>query len=90
MLPHSRDSDDVPASLVIEVQEITTALAGALNEAGIKLPQLHGRFAPSETADWLIRLGDCNVLVGLSLCNLIRDGLTLRQNHPEESINAEP
>lgn len=87
MHSHS-DDDDVPARLLIEVQEITTALGAVLDEAGIKLPQFHARLAPQEGRDWVIRLGDCNALQGLSLCNLLRDGLILRQRHPEESINA--
>lgn len=89
MLPHSRDNDDVPAILVTEVMEIMTSLAAVLDEAGIKLPQFGALKGASEGPDWVVRLGDCNVLQGLSICNLLRDGLTLRQKHPEESINAE-
>ncbi|MFF5025922.1 hypothetical protein ACFY2J_17125 [Streptomyces collinus] len=88
MLPHSRD-DDPPANLVVEVQEVTIALAGVLEEAGIKLPQFHARLAPAEACDWVVRLGDVNVRHGLAICNLLRDGLTLRQKHPEESVNAQ-
>lgn len=87
MLPHGGD-DDVPAILVTEVMEVTNALAAVLDEAGITLPQFHARLAPQESRDWVVRLGDCNVLQGLSIYNLLRDGLTLRQKHPEESINA--
>lgn len=87
MLPHSRD-DDPPACLVLEVQEITTALAGVLDEAGIKLPQFAALKGASESGDWVVRLGDCNVRQGLAVYQLLKDGLTLRQKHPGESINA--
>jgi hypothetical protein len=87
MASQSRDNE-LPATLVVEVMEITNALAGVLEEAGIKLPQFHARFAPTESREWVVRLGDCNVHVGQALVNLCRDGVTLRQKHPEESINA--
>lgn len=87
MLPHST-RDDRPATLLIEVEEVTTALAGALEQAGIRLPQFGTR--PSEDGDTVVRLGDCNVRVGLALLSLVKDGLTLRKNHPEESANAQP
>lgn len=83
-LPRMRTSDDIPATLAVEVAEVTTALAGALNRAGIQLPQLQVR--PQE--DWAVRLGDCNTRTALALCNLVLDGLTLRERHPEESVNA--
>ncbi|MYX26097.1 hypothetical protein GTY75_05340 [Streptomyces sp. SID8381] len=83
MHPHSTRNEP-PATLVIEVEEITTALDGALREAGIRLPQFGAR--PTEVdRDWVVRLGDCNVGVGLKLLNLVKDGLTLRKNHPEEA-----
>ncbi|MEU2717831.1 hypothetical protein [Streptomyces sp. NPDC007205] len=74
---------------MVEVQEVTLALAGVLEDAGIKLPQFHARLAPSEARDWVVRLGDVNVRHGLAICNLLRDGLTLRQRFPEESVNAQ-
>ncbi|MFI2909483.1 hypothetical protein ACG2OD_14705 [Streptomyces sp. PDY-4] len=77
--------DEVPAILSVEVDEVTDALAGVLESAGIRLPQLTGRPLNS---DWAVRLGDCNVRVALALINLCRDGLTLRERHPEESANA--
>lgn len=79
-----RKREDIPTALVLEVAELTTALAGALDRAGIRLPQLQIR--PED--DWAVRLGDCNVRVARALYNLIQDGLTLRKNHPEESVNA--
>jgi excinuclease UvrABC helicase subunit UvrB len=87
MHPHDKQND-VPAILATEVVEITNMLGSVLDEAGIKLPQLHSRLEPGTGGDWLVRLGDCNVLVGLSLANLLRDGLILREKHPEESTNA--
>jgi hypothetical protein len=87
MSPHG-EQDDVPAILATEVVEITNMLASVLDEARIKLPQLHARLEPRTAGDWLVRLGDCNVLVGLALANLLRDGLILREKHPEESTNA--
>ncbi|AYN41707.1 hypothetical protein D9753_25700 [Streptomyces dangxiongensis] len=92
MLPNSSD-DDTSDRLVIEAEEVTEALAGVLAEAGIQLPRLVGitaigPTAPREEREWLVQLGQCNVRAGLALYNLLRDGMTLRQKHPEESINA--
>jgi hypothetical protein len=84
MHPHSRQAD-VPAVLAVEVDEATDALAGVLEAASIRLPQLVSR--PVDT-DWVVRLGDCNVRVAMALYNLLRDGLTLREKYPEESVNA--
>ncbi|WP_030606658.1 hypothetical protein [Streptomyces fulvoviolaceus] len=63
---------------------MSIALGGALDDAGIRLPQ----FAVATSGEFLIRLGACNVRVGMVLHNIIRDGLTLRARHPEESVNA--
>lgn len=86
MHPYSTH-DPAPASLVVEVHEVTIALAGALDDAGIRLPQLKAT-AERGADDWAVQLGDCNVRTGLALMNLVRDGLTLRQKYPEESVNA--
>jgi hypothetical protein len=80
--PHG-DGDREPAA--VEASEVSIALGGALDDAGIKLPQ----FAVTTNGDFLIRLGACNVRVGKALHNIIRDGLTLRAKHPEESVNAQ-
>ncbi|MDQ1016727.1 hypothetical protein [Streptomyces afghaniensis] len=78
------------ARLVTEVEEVTNALATVLDEAGIGLPQFEALRPPTEGREWLVQLGQCNVNVGLALCNLMRDGLTLRKKYPEESVNARP
>lgn len=80
--------DDVPAILTLEVAEATAALAGVLDEAGIKLSQFRLNSGPAPD-DWLVRLGDCNVGAGLALANLLRDGMTLRAKYPGESVNAD-
>ncbi|MFF9025594.1 hypothetical protein [Streptomyces eurythermus] len=71
----------------LEVGEITFALDAVLAEAGIRLPQFHTRLAPAENRRWVVRLGDCNVVQARSLLDLLKDGLTLRERHPEEAIN---
>ncbi|WP_181797175.1 hypothetical protein [Streptomyces sp. WELS2] len=75
---------------VLEVGETTFALAEALEKAGIRLPQFHTRLAPAEDRRWVVRLGDCNVYQAREILRLLRDGLTLRERHPEEAINGAP
>ncbi|GAA2221225.1 hypothetical protein [Streptomyces nogalater] len=74
----------------LEVGEITFALDAALAQAGIRLPQFHTRLAPAENRRWVVRLGDCSVVQGRALLDLVLDGLTLRERHPEEAINGTP
>ncbi|MEU3523634.1 hypothetical protein AB0E62_07175 [Streptomyces sp. NPDC038707] len=71
----------------LEVGEITFALDAVLAKAGIRLPQFHTRLAPAENRRWVVRLGDCNVVQARDLLDLLKDGLTLRERHPEEAIN---
>lgn len=68
--------EDGDGALATEVSEVTIALGGALDEAGIKLPQ----FAATAAADdFLVRLGDCNARTGMALCQLLQDGLKWRE-----------
>ncbi|MEV6496921.1 hypothetical protein [Streptomyces prunicolor] len=80
--PHSDPAD---LAAIMEASTVSIAIDEALRDAGLNLPQ----FAVATTDDYLIRLGSCNVQVGMALCNLIRDGLTLRDKYPEESINVQ-
>ncbi|MEV5345475.1 hypothetical protein [Streptomyces achromogenes] len=85
--------EDVPKlgiRQVLEVGETTFALAETLEKAGIRLPQFHTRLAPAEDRRWVVRLGDCNVYQAREILHLLRDGLTLRERHPEEAINGTP
>ncbi|MDN3259668.1 hypothetical protein QWJ26_07530 [Streptomyces sp. CSDS2] len=74
----------------LEVGEITFALDAVLAQAGIRLPQFHTRLSPAENRRWVVRLGDCNVMQARDLLDLLKDGLTLRERHPEEAINGTP
>ncbi|MFF5433391.1 hypothetical protein ACFY5K_25540 [Streptomyces griseofuscus] len=87
MVPHRRDNDPL-GNLELEVQRVTNALAEALEEAGIRLPQFTALGGAESEPEWLVRLGNCNVGVGLELYRLVKDGLYLRQTYPEESVNA--
>jgi len=79
------DRDDDRAAVATEASVVQIALAGALDAAGVRLPQLAVK---RDERDYLIRLGACNVKVGIALHGLIRDALTLRARYPEESIDA--
>ncbi len=76
---------DDRAAAAVEASEVSITLAGTLELAGVKLPQFAVRH---DDGDYLVRLGACNVRVATALNNLILDGLTLRAEHPEESVNA--
>ncbi|MEW2167497.1 hypothetical protein AB0912_31520 [Streptomyces sp. NPDC007084] len=85
MTPLGIHDDD--AAVRTEAVEVSLALAGALEDAGLRLPQFA---AGAGDGDHLIRLGACNVRVGRALYHLVRDGLTLRARYPEESVHAQP
>ncbi|MGW8695721.1 hypothetical protein J3S85_32695 [Streptomyces lavenduligriseus] len=88
--PESPGDEHIPTLGIrqtLEVGEITFALDAVLAEAGIRLPQFHTRLAPAENRRWVVRLGDCNVVQARGLLDLLKDGLTLRERHPEEAIN---
>jgi hypothetical protein len=91
--PEGLDGGRVPKLGIrqtLEVGEITFALEAVLAKAGIRLPQFHTRLAPAENRRWVVRLGDCNVVQARDLLDLLKDGLTLRERHPEEAINGTP
>ncbi|MFF7095095.1 hypothetical protein ACFY9A_22265 [Streptomyces rubradiris] len=91
--PERSGGEDVPKlgiRQVLEVGETTFALAETLEKAGIRLPQFHTRLAPAEERRWVVRLGDCNVYQAREILCLLRDGLTLRERHPEEAISGAP
>ncbi|MFF5440620.1 hypothetical protein [Streptomyces achromogenes] len=91
--PAAPGGEDIPKlgiRQVLEVGETTFALAETLEKAGIRLPQFHTRLAPAEDRRWVVRLGDCNVYQAREILHLLRDGLTLRERHPEEAISGTP
>ncbi|MFG2927970.1 hypothetical protein [Streptomyces achromogenes] len=88
--PGSADTPGLGIRTTLEIGEVTFALADVLAKAGIRLPQFHTRLDPAAERRWMVRLGDCNVVQARDILDLMKDGLILRERHPEEAINGTP